>query len=217
MKGKYTMKTLIATTLIATSAHGTGTFCTFENLPAPTTATTNPPNTGFYWDYFSSYEGFQFTSSYAPGNFQWAYYDLVGGQGWAGYDEGIVGDRALFTPWGSDINKNYRIRRDDLWLLNSLEITSVWNSTTMVIEGYRYGDEVFTYTAQLNVAQRVKLNISNPYPGPLNSITDLKIYSVGTNSAHFAIDNIEYTVLPAPAALSLLGMAGLLGTSRRRR
>jgi hypothetical protein len=211
------MKTLIATAFIATAAHGTGTLCTFENLPAPTTATTSPPNTGFYWDYLSSYEGFQFTSSYPQGNFQWAYYDLVGGGGWAGYDEGIVGDRALFTPWGADQGKNYRISRNELWMLNSIEVTAVWLSSTVVIEGYRYGEGVFTYTAQLTTAQRVKLNISSVYPGLLNNITEIKIYSTIPNSlsSHLAIDNIEYTVIPAPSALALLAVAGVFRRRRR--
>jgi hypothetical protein len=210
------MKTLIATAFIATAAHGTGTLCTFENLPTPTTPSMSSVTTGFYWDYLSSYEGFHFTSSYAPGNFQWAYYDLVGGQGYGGYDEGIIGDRALFTPWGSEQSKNYRIGRDDLWMLNSIEVTSVWNSTTVFIEGYRYGQGVFTYTAQLTAAQRVKLNISSAYPGPLNNITEIKIYT-NTFSSHLAIDNIEYTtVVPAPSALALLAVAGI-STNRRRK
>ena len=210
------MKTLIATTLLATSAHAE--LCTFENLHAPTTATTSPPNTGFYWDSLSSsYEGFHFTSSYAPSNFQWAYYDLVGGQGYGGYDEGIVGDRALFTPWGADQGKNYRISRNELWMLNSIEVTAVWLSSTVVIEGYRYGEGVFTYTAQLTTAQRVKLNISSAYPGPLNNITEIKIYSTIPNSlsSHLAIDNIEYAVIPAPSALALLAVAGVVGRRRR--
>jgi len=209
------MKTLIATAFIATAAHGTGTLCTFENLPAPTTATTNTGNTGFYWDSLSSYEGFQFTSSYAPSNFQWAYYDLVGGQGWAGYDEGIVGDRALFTPWGSEASKNYRISRNELWMLNSIEVTAVWASSTVVIEGYRYGEGVFTYIAQLATAQRVKLNISQVYPFTEYAVHQIKIYSTGSLSSHLAIDNIEYTVIPAPSALALLAVAGVVRRRRR--
>jgi len=207
------MKTLIATAFIATAAHGS--LCTFENLPAPTTATTSPPNTGFYWDYFSSYEGFQFTSSYAPSNFQWAYYDLVGGGGWAGYDEGIVGDRALFTPWGAEASKNYRIRRNELWFLNSIEVTSVWVSSTAVIEGYRNGSLIYTYTTQLTTAQRVKLNISQVYPFTEYAVDQIKIYSTGSLSSHLVIDNIEYTVVPAPSALALLAVAGVIRRRRR--
>ena len=209
------MKTLIATAFITTTAHGTGTLCTFENLPAPTTPSMSSATTGFYWDYLSSYEGFHFTSSSSQGNFQWGYYDLVGGGGYAGYDEGIIGDRALFTPWGSEQNKNYRIRRDDLWILNSIEVTSVWNSTAVVIEGYRYGEGVFTYTTQLTAAQRVKLNISSGYPGPLNNITEIKIYT-NTFSSHLVIDNVNYTVVPAPSALAVLAIAGI-STNRRRK
>jgi len=209
------MKTLIATAFIATAAHGTGTLCTFENLPVPTTATTNTGNTGFYWESLSSYEGFHFTSSYAPGNFQWGYYDLVGGQGYAGYDEGIVGDRALFTPWGAEASKNYRISRNELWMLNSIEVTAVWVSSTVVIEGYRYGEGVFTFSAQLATAQRVKLNISQVYPFTEYAVHQIKIYSTGSLSSHLAIDNIEYTVIPAPSALALLAVVGVVGRRRR--
>ena len=212
------MKTLIATTLIATSAHAE--LCTFENLPAPTFG---EGNSGFYIGAVGNYEGFNFTSAYQTNNNvysflnnKWAYYDLVGGSGYYGYDEGIVGDRALFTAWSSNSGYNYRINRNELWRLNSLEITSVYYNMTLVIEGYRYGQGVFTYTAPLSTAQRVKLLISDVYTGSLNNITEIKVYSVGAPT-HLAIDNIDYTVVPAPSALALIGIAGLIGTSRRRR
>jgi hypothetical protein len=214
------IKTLIATTLLATSAHGA--LCTFENLPAPTFQEINTAQTGFWIEPLSSYEGFNFTSSYTQPynqysafNNKWAYYDMVGGPGWGGYDEGIIGDRAIFTPWGSEYAYNYRISRNELWTLNSLEITSAWNNMTVVIEGYRYGQDVFTYTAQLFTAQRVKLLISNPYPGPLNNITEIKVYAPN-QATQIAIDNIDYTVVPAPSALALIGIVGLIGIQRRR-
>lgn len=211
------MKTLIATTLIATSAHAE--LCTFENLPAPTLA---EGNSGFYVGVVGNYEGFNFTSAYQTSsqyaflNNKWAYYDLVGGPGYFGYDEGIVGDRALFTAWGSNSSYNYRINRNELWRLNSLEVTSIYNNMTVVIEGYRYGVGVFTYTTQLSTAQRVELLISSVYAGPVNNITEIKVYGAGVGT-HLAIDNIDYTIVPAPSALALIGIAGVLGTSRRRR
>ena len=211
------IKTLIATTLLATSAHAE--LCTFENLPAPTLDEGN----GFYVGAVGNYEGFNFTSAYQTNNNvysflnnKWGYYDLVGGSGYFGWDEAIIGDRALFTPWGSNSGYNYRIGRNELWRLNSLEITSVYYNMTLVIEGYRYGQGVFTYTAPLSTAQRVKLLISDVYTGSLNNITEIKVYSVGAPT-HLAIDNIDYTVVPAPSALALIGIAGLIGTSRRRR
>jgi hypothetical protein len=90
---------------------------------------------------------------------------------------------------------------------------------TVIIEGYRYGEGVFTYTAQIAAAQRVKLNLQSVYPGPLNNITEIKVYStnVGANGAsQIIIDNIEYALVPAPSALALIGIAGMIGTSRRR-
>jgi hypothetical protein len=198
------METLIATTLLATSAQGA--LCTFENLPAPTIAGSDSSISGFMYDGLSSYEGFNFTSSYPQSNYQWAYYDLVGGQGWGGYDEGIIGDRALFTPWGSRSSYNYRISRNELWTLNTLDITAVWSNITLVIEGYRYGEGIFSYTAQLSTAQRVRLNIAAPYPGPLNQITEIKVYGTG-DASQLAIDNINYTIVPAPSALALVGIA----------
>lgn len=206
-------KTLIATTLLATSAHAE--LCTFENLPAPTIAGSDSYITGFIYDGLSSYEGFTFTSSYPQSNYQWAYYDLVGGQGWGGYDEGIIGDRAIFTPWGSRSSYNYRISRNELWRLNTLEVTAIWGNITLLIEGYRYGVGVFTYTAQLSTAQRVRLNIASPYPGPLNNITEIKVYGAG-DASQLAIDNIDYTIVPAPSALALIGIAGMIGVRRRR-
>ena len=214
------MKTIIATTLIATSAHAE--LCTFENLPAPTFGEGLNSGSGFYIGAVGNYEGFNFTSSYAQSgnqytflNNKWAYYDLVGGSGYYGYDEAIIGDRALFTAWGSNSFYDYRINRNELWRLNSLEVTSIYNNMTVVIEGYRYGVGVFTYTAQLSTAQRVKLLISNVYPGPLNNITEIKVYGAGED-AHLAIDNIDYTIVPTPSALALIGIAGVIGVRRRR-
>ena len=209
------MKTLIATTLIVTSAQAE--LCTFENLPAPTLDEGN----GFYVGAVGNYEGFNFTSAYQTNNNvysflnnKWGYYDLVGGSGYFGWDEAIIGDRALFTPWGSNSGYNYRIGRNELWRLNSLEITSVYYNMTLVIEGYRYGQGVFTYTAPLSTAQRVKLLISDVYTGSLNNITEIKVYSVGAPT-HLAIDNIDYTIVPAPSALALIGIA-MIGVRRRR-
>ena len=215
------MKTLIATTLLATSAHAE--LCTFENLPAPTFGEGLNSGSGFYIGAVGNYEGFNFTSSYAQSgnqytflNNKWAYYDLVGGSGYYGYDEAIIGDRALFTAWSSNSSYDYRINRNELWRLNSLEVTSIFNNMTVVIEGYRYGVGVFTYTTQLSTAQRVKLLISSVYPGPLNNITEIKVYGAGVGT-HLAIDNIDYTIVPAPSALALIGIAGMIGTTRRRR
>lgn len=209
------MKTLIATTLIATSAQGA--LCTFENLPAPTNADSFTNSTGFMHDSIGSYEGFNFTSSNMYSNYQWSYYDLLGGSGWGGYDEGIVGDRAIYTPWSSNSSYNYRINRGgELWRLNSLEVTAVWTSMTVVIEGYRYGEGVFTYTAQLNQADRTKLIITNAYPGALNNITEIKVYGVAPYSSHLVIDNINYNIVPAPSALALIGIAGIIGIRKRR-
>ena len=213
------MKTLIATAFIATAAHGTGTLCTFENLSAPTLTDIYSTPFGLYYEPLSNYEGFNFTSSYAASGNKWWYYDLVGGPGYGGYDEGIIGDRAIFTPFGSTSSYNFRISRNEMWRLSSLEVTSAWSSMTVIIEGYRYGEGVFTYTAQIAVAQRVKLNLQSVYPGPLNNITEIKVYStnVGANGAsQIIIDNIEYALVPAPSALALIGIAGMIGVRRRR-
>ena len=211
------MKTLIATTLIATSAHAE--LCTFENLPAPTFG---EGNSGFYLGAVGNYEGFNFTSAYQTNNNvysflnnKWGYYDLVGGSGYFGWDEAIIGDRALFTPWSSNSSYDYRINRNELWRLNSLEVTSIYNNMTVVIEGYRYGEGVvFTYTTQLSTAQRVKLLISSVYAGPVNNITEIKVYGAGVGT-HLAIDNIDYTIVPTPSALALIGIA-MIGVRRRR-
>jgi hypothetical protein len=61
----------------------------------------------------------------------------------------------------------------------------------------------------------VKLNIAAAYPGPLNNITEIKVYGTGA-ATHLAIDNIDYTVVPAPSALALIGIAGMIGVRKRR-
>jgi hypothetical protein len=74
---------------------------------------------------------------------------------------------------------------------------------------------VFTFSAQLTTAQRVKLNISQVYPFTEYAVDQIKIYSTGSLSSHLAIDNLNYTVLPAPSALAILAVAGVIRRRRR--
>ena len=205
------MKTLIATTLLTTSAHGA--LCTFENLPAPT----QPDSFGLYYDPLTSYEGFNFTNAPSTNQYaRWYYYDMVGGPGWGGYDEGIIGDRAIVTGAGSSSTYDFRINRNnEVWRLLSLEVTAAWNSMTMFIQGYRDGESVFLYTAALNPAQRVKLNISYAYPPQFNNITEIKVWGLNSGT-QIVIDNLEYAIVPTPSALALIGIAGIIGVRKRR-
>jgi hypothetical protein len=214
------MKTLIATAaFIATAAHANLTL-TFEDLPEPTV-----PSSNFEFVVASpigDYQGFQFLSNlvvpasnpeWQPFSGRWAYYDIKDVD-FGGYDDGIVGDRALFTLYGSDAANGFRISRDELWRFVGADFTAAWyQALDLTFTGYRDGSVVWSRTLSIPSMVRTRLEFDEV------AIDTLKISGFSPNSPinHFILDNLSYEIVPTPSALALLGVAGMIGPTRRRR
>jgi len=209
------MKTLIATAFIATAAHANLTL-TFEDLPEPTV-----PSSNFAFMISSpigDYQGFQFLSNIAPSvppwqtlAGRWAYYDIKDVD-FGGYDDGIVGDRALYTPFGSDAANQYRIRRDELWRFVGGDFTAAWyQALDLTFTGYRDGSVVWSRTLSIPSMVRTRLEFDEV------AIDTVKMSGFSPNSPinHFILDNLSYEIVPAPSALALLAVAGVVGRRRR--
>jgi hypothetical protein len=210
------MKTLIATAFIATAAHAEVQTCTFENLPEPDAI--SELNDTVRASPIRNYEGFQFVSNLVvPANDEtwqnfsgyWGYYAINDGVNFGGYDDGIIGDRALFTPYGAGAQNAFRISRENPWRFVGADITTAWNALTLTLTGYQNGSVNWTHTVTLQAMVRTRVEIDDL------SIDTLKI-SGFANVTHVIMDNLSYEVVPAPSALALLAVVGI-STNRRRK
>ena len=208
------MKTLIATAFITTAAHANLTL-TFEDLPEPTLPSSNFPF--MISSPIEDYRGFQFLSNIAPSvppwqtlAGRWAYYDMKNVD-FGGYDDGIVGDRALFTPFGSDAVNQFRIRRDELWRFLGADLTTAWEALDLTFTGYRDGSVVWSLTLSIPSMVRTRLEFDEA------AIDTVKMSGFSPNSPinHFILDNLSYEIVPAPSALALLAVAGVVRRRRR--
>lgn len=213
--------TLLPTTLLAAAAHGA--ICTFENLPMPSVPFGNGQQTGFL-DGIGEHEGFLFTSrltglppSEASLQGRWGYYTVIDGLEYGWLDEGVVGQHALFTPYGSGLDNNFKISRAELWRFLGLHVTAITGSpVTARIDGLRDGVGVFSYTATLTIGVPLIIDLTGQNAGPfVEPIDSLRISGFGSGN-HLAIDNLRFEVVPAPSALALLGIAGASGIRKRR-
>jgi hypothetical protein len=216
MKLEDTMKTLIATAFIATAAHANLTL-TFEDLPEPTVPSSNVEFV--VASPIGDYQGFQFLSNlvvpasnpeWQPFSGRWAYYDIKDVD-FGGYDDGLVGDRALFTPYGSDAANGFRISRDELWRFVGADITAAWIDLDLTLTGYRDGSVVWSRTLSIPSMVRTRLEFDEV------AIDTLKISGFSPNSPinHFILDNFSYEIVPTPSALALLAVAGVIRRRRR--
>jgi hypothetical protein len=204
--------------LIASTAHAQVQTCTFEDLSEPNTASSS--NNIVRASPIRNYEGFQFLSNLViPTNDQawqnfggyWGYYAINDGVNFGGYDDGIIGDRALFTPYGSDAVNAFRISRENPWRFVGADITTAWETLDLTFTGYQNGSVNWTHTVTLQAMVRTRVEIND-----LN-IDTLKISGFSPNSPinHFILDNLSYEVVPTPSALALLAVTGVVGRRRR--
>jgi hypothetical protein len=196
--------------LIASTAHAQVQTCTFEDLPEPNTA--SDPNNIVRASPIRNYEGFQFLSDLvipAPDqawqNFggYWGYYAINDGVNFGGYDDGIIGDRALFTPYGAGAQNAFRISRENPWRFVGADITTAWNAMTLTLTGYQNGSVNWTHTVTLQAMVRTRIEIDDL------SIDTLRVSSP-VNVTHIIMDNLSYEIVPTPSALALLAVAGLI-------
>ena len=196
--------------LIASTAHAQVQTCTFEDLPEPTV-----PSSNFEFIVSSpigNYQGFEFLSNLVvpPFSGRWAYYDIKDVD-FGGYDNGIVGSRALFTIYGSDAANGFRIRRDELWRFLGADLTTAWEALDLTFTGYRDGSVVWSRTLSIPSMVRTTLEFDEV------AIDTVKMSGFSPNSPinHFILDNLSYEIVPAPSALALLVVAGAVRTRRR--
>ena len=126
-----------------------------------------------------------------------------------GYDDGIIGDRALFTPYGAGAQNAFRISRENPWRFVGADITTAWTPMTLTLTGYQDGLVNWTHTVTLQTMVRTRVEIDDL------AIDTLKI-SGFANVTHVIVDNLSYEVVPAPSALALLANA-IISTNRRRK
>jgi hypothetical protein len=219
MELELTMKTLIATAFIATTAQAQVQTCTFEDLPEPDAIP--ELNDIIRASPIRNYEGFQFVSNLVvPANDErwqnfsgyWGYYAINDGVNFGGYDDGIVGDRALFTPYGAGAQNAFRISRENPWRFVGADITNAaWTPMTLTLTGYQDGLVNWTHTVTLQSMVRTRVEIDDL------AIDTLKISGLCLcYSVDVIVDNLSYEVVPAPSALALLAIA-VISTNRRRK
>jgi hypothetical protein len=201
--------------LIASTAHAQVQTCTFEDLPEPNTA--SDPNNIVRASPIRNYEGFQFVSNLVvPANDEtwqnfngyWGYYAINDGVNFGGYDDGIIGDRALFTPYGAGAQNAFKISRENPWRFVGADITTAWNALTLTLTGYQNGSVNWTHTVTLQAMVRTRVEIDDL------SIDTLRV-SGTANVTHIIMDNLSYEVVPTPSTLALLAVAGVIRRRRR--
>ncbi len=134
----------------------------------------------------------------------------------SGYQNGVVSPKNVaYNAWG-----NPAAFTQDPFNFDGVWLTAAWNDGLNIdIEGYLTGSLVYTQTVVANTAGPIW------FQADYLNIDEVRFKSYGGtnhgyvgNGTHFAMDNLTYTVVPAPGAVLLVGLgAGLTGWLRRRR
>ena len=227
------MKTLaynifaIATIVTAVNS-ANGEILTFENLPNPTV------EIGMNLKVAAmplSYEGFDFTSLNSSNDDEedifdgrWGVYKMRNGSTYGGFDEGLVGSRALFTPWGAAEQYEFAISRAEQFVFNGAFICQVNTAeddfnfdgdgrdySMLTVTGWIGDTAVYAFSTQIEYAVGSYLSFSN------GIAIDRVTFSTDTGAA-ISLDNFTYSggAVPAPSVLALLGLAGVVARKRKR-
>jgi len=100
--------------------------------------------------------------------------------------------------------------------LDGLNIGSIWAtiggnaSTSVIVKGFKNNSEVAAQTITLTSSVQAVT-----FSGGFGDI-DMFSFEVGSGGGFFYFDSFSYSVVPAPGAMALLGVAGLAGSRRRR-
>lgn len=201
----------------------------FESLPEPTYYTGQT----VHFDPLEFYMGFRFSSvNYIPPHHTqpelanvWFDYTLGPVPNYDfGYPFGINGDRALGTPFYHPMYPaTYSVERQDggEWMFGGAQVCSLYfyetDGSPFRVVGWRDGVEVYNITTELVPAEQLF------FGAQVSSIAVDKVvmtyrvfYSDGTeNHRPFLLDDMHYELVPAPGALALLSMCGLLRRRQR--
>lgn len=203
------MKILISLTVLALSPLASASL-TFEDLPMPPDQYASiriaemPP----------AYSGFTFSN--------WGYYTVPNGIDFNGFDDGIIGTRAIYTPTNNDNDggeNRYTIFRSERFTFTSASVTQLFAAdnggddfggdiTRLTIKGFVGNHQVYSVNQYL--AYAVRLTVTAPAVE-----VDRLEFSTDTGEG-FAVDNLYADpIVPAPASIALLGLAGLIGKRKR--
>ena len=202
--------------MLATSL-ATAEIIDFEDVATPLT------ELGFgYGPVANGYRGFSWGtnwvgSSSLPAGSASVYHNI--GSTASGYLTAIAsGTRAMYLPSDNSTSSNeLTISRSETWNFGSMDFAAAWNTNLSVeITGLLAGNVLYTYSTTIATPGQMTSLALN-----FNGIDTLFIRSSGGTTAysggagaHLIIDNLAYSI-PAPGALALLGVAGVIRRRRR--
>lgn len=226
---------IFAATVIVTAVNSANAeIVTFEDLANPTVEVGNNLRVGAMP---RMYNGFSFTSLNSSNDDdedifdnRWGYYKMRSGSTFMGFDEGIIGSRALFTPWGAEEDYRFAISRSDLFVFEGAFIGQAnredddlnfngddgddgnRNFSILTVTGFVGDTAVWQFSTQIEYAVAEFISFGN------NISIDRVEFSTNTGAA-ITLDNLTYSsgAVPAPSALALLGLSGAVAKRRRNR
>lgn len=224
-----TFAIILATSTLSANAE----IVTFEGLSTPTVEIRNM----FVGAMPRMYDGFSFTSLNSNNDDsndgdifanRWGCYNMRRGSNFMGFDEGIIGSRAIFTPWGAEEDYHFAISRGDLFVFEGAFICQAnredddfnfdgdgddgdSNFSILTMTGYNGDSAVWQFSTQIQYAVADFISFDN------NISIDRVEFSTNTGAA-ITLDNLTYSsgAVPAPSALALLGLSGIIGRKRNR-
>jgi hypothetical protein len=203
--------------VLATSL-ATAEIIDFEDVATPSSG----GNLADYGVVSNGYRGFNWSTNWVgstsePAGSAFVYHNI--GSTASGYLTAIAsGTRAMYLPGAiaSPVNE-LTITRGETWNFGSMDFAAAWNTNLSVeITGLLAGNVLYTYSTTIATpGQMASLSLN------FNGIDTLFIRSSGGTTAYaggagsnLIIDNLAFSV-PAPGAVALAGLAGLMGRRRR--
>ncbi len=225
--GTVFQRALAGVIICAAATSVEGDILDFEALPYPT-ASANPDG-GTVGDPFGSHMGFRFSSVnfFPPGALfagVWFDYALTNTPYYgSGYPYGINGARALGTPmYASAQPCTLSIEREDggEWMFEGAQFCRVMffhPSAVFRIVGWRDGGVVYDTSTLLPDHEQLFFGAQVGTVAVDKMVMTFRYFSSsGTQySTWFTMDDMHYELVPAPGALVLLGMCGLLRRRQR--
>jgi hypothetical protein len=216
---------IFATLAIASAVNAE--MLTFESLPTPTVEVDSDLKVAAMP---RMYEGFSFTSLVGADNDfpdifdnRWGYYKMRPNTHFGGFDEGIIGSRAVFTPWGAGAQHEFAISRADQFIFDGAFICQVNQGeddftfdgdgrdySMLTVTGWIGDTAVYAFSTQIEYAVGSYLSFNN------GIAVDRVTFSTDTGAA-ISLDNFTFTngAVPAPSVLALLGLAGIVARRSR--
>lgn len=205
-----TQTIIVISTLLSTTAANAG-FVTFEGM--------NSPSVDLFGDHrvmggsmlHSSVDGFYFNSETDANSF--GYYGISQAERdepvHGGFSAGVSGNYALYSN-NVEYSYTYEINRGGgMWKCGGAAFTCMSGTTTLTLTGYELDAVVFTIQLEINDYEQTLV-----LPSLINApITSLQIDG---EDAGFIMDNMSYSLVPAPNAIALVGLAGFVSRNRRR-